>query len=162
MEGVGGAVSELVTVLLLCLRDPSPKYETKIIRLVWQSWTHSEEDRKWELAPLWGLFYFACLKWLLERVGKNKILLCCPEVHGFAHLLVGQLLLWDEKHHLNGSFVSDLGQISHFRIGVGGDINRTFPQLQLLRGAPKLPLYCLAKSAQHTSFKLFHLSFFLF
>lgn len=47
-------------------------------------------------------------------------------------------------------------------LGWGGDINRTFPQLQLLRGAPKLPLYCLAKSAQHTSFKLFHLSFFYF
>lgn len=145
MEGVGGAVSELVTVLLLCLRDPSPKYETKIIRLVWQSWTHSEEDRKWELAPLWGLFYFACLKWLLERVGKNKILLCCPEVHGFAHLLVGQLLLWDEKHHLNGSFVSDLGQISHFRIGVGGGHKQDISSIAIIAGGTKVAIILFSK-----------------
>lgn len=38
------------------------KHETKIMRLAWQSWMHSEEDRKWELSPLWGLsIFFFCL-----------------------------------------------------------------------------------------------------
>lgn len=38
------------------------KHATKIMRLAWQSWMHSEEDRKWELSPLWGLsIFFFCL-----------------------------------------------------------------------------------------------------
>lgn len=53
------------------------------MRLVWRSWTHSEEDRK--LAPLWGPF-FAHLKWLVETVLKNKIFSCCPKGHGFVQL----------------------------------------------------------------------------
>lgn len=79
----GGGVACVNQLLYCSFVSIHKRSSTKIMRLVWRSWTHSEEDRK--LAPLWGP-YFAHLEWLVETVLKNKILSCCPKGHGFVQL----------------------------------------------------------------------------
>lgn len=89
--GVGGVNLLLYSYFVsVHKRDPSPKYKTKIMCLV----CPLKEDRKMGIGLSMKFFFFlVCLKWLLKSVAKNKILMCCPKLHGFVQLLVGQLLL---------------------------------------------------------------------
>lgn len=123
--GVGVGVNSLLYCFFVSvlMRDPSPNKTRNKNHALGLTILNALKRTGNGNCPLYEVYLFFFLLvlsgfWKVEK----KILLCCPEVHGFVQLLVGQLLLWDGKHHLSCSFISDLGQISYFRLGGKEDI----------------------------------------